>query len=264
MQSSKHISKISFIIKTVVSQPGLSFFLLAACAPSHQQIGEDLKSLGAHPRFQSQEKIIGENDLLPVNGDASNLPKNLQPLASAVGQLNVGCTATHIGNGLALTAGHCVSVSPRSSSSSCRSLGIVWGNRGTQPTLSVSKCLQIVERKYTGGLDFALLKIENPPSTFIPVETENPQSSRFVTMLSFPRMRPLEWSKNCEIREYNNPSLATLKFFHDCDSESGSSGAAIIDQQTLKIVGIHGGAGDEFNYGMFSSGFNLKIPKPAL
>jgi V8-like Glu-specific endopeptidase len=63
----------------------------------------------------------------------------------------------------------------------------------------------------------------------------------------------MEWSGECELRPYNKPEQAHQKFLHTCDSEGGSSGAAILDLDTLKIIGVHGGASDDFNYGMFSS-----------
>lgn len=205
----------------------------------------------SHKSQRGEEKIIGTSDLLPVTANADNLPEEMRHLVDAVGQLNVGCTATHIGAGLILTAGHCISQSPRSSTTSCRQLGVVWGNRGGNSKFTVSKCLEVKMRVYNDTLDYAILKVENPPEAFIPVELQKPDLPTQTTMLSFPRMRPLEWSGNCEIFSYDDPKRALKKFFHSCDSESGSSGAAILSRESLRIVGVHNGASDEFNYGMF-------------
>ncbi|MFZ9520869.1 MAG: trypsin-like serine peptidase [Silvanigrellaceae bacterium] len=198
-----------------------------------------------------EEKIIGENNLIPVTASADNLPVEMRHLVDAVGQLNLGCTATHIGSGLVLTAGHCISKSPRSSTNSCRHLGVVWGNRGGNTQLSASKCLEVKIRVYNDTLDYALLKVENPPAAFIPVETEPTTLTTPATMLSHPRMRPLEWSGICGLSVYEDPKRASEKFFHSCDSEGGSSGAAILSRESLRIIGIHNGASDELNYGIF-------------
>lgn len=235
----------------------LSLTLLAsvtACSGAPLQSG--IHQL--HLASSSQEKIIGENDLTPVALGGENLPIELRPFVKAIGQLNVGCTATHIGKGLVLTAGHCVSTSPRSSSKSCRSLGVVWGNTGGNKNLTVSKCLEVAARTYNAHTDFAVLRVANPPDTFIEVDLE-PQPSALnsnITMLSFPRMRPLEWSGRCAVSQYNDNSVAWKKFLHSCDSESGSSGAVLINTSSLKVMGVHGGASNELNYGMYTAAIN--------
>jgi len=211
-----------------------------------------------HLAGSSQEKIIGENNLTPVALEGENLPIELRPFVKAIGQLNVGCTATHIGKGLVLTAGHCISTSPRSSSKSCRTLGVVWGNIGGNKNLSVSKCLEVAARTYNAHTDFAVLRVANPPESSIEVDLETQPSAlnSNITMLSFPRMRPLEWSGRCAVSQYNDDSVAWKKFLHSCDSESGSSGAVLISTSSLKVIGIHGGASDELNYGMYTAAIN--------
>ena len=53
------------------------------------------------------EKIIGDNDLIAVDSTGSNIPERYHNLLNAFGRMSMGCTATHIGNGYVLTAGHC-------------------------------------------------------------------------------------------------------------------------------------------------------------
>lgn len=244
-------------------------------------------------RHSALEKVIGENDFTPVAHNGDNLPESLRPILGAIGQLNVGCTATHIGQGLVLTAGHCILSSPRSGAQYCRGVGVVWGNFGGNKNLSVSKCKEVLFKENTSAADVALIRVENPPEAFVPVDLGSssvtsamtlPRQS--ITLLSFPRMRPLEWSKSCEMLEYKKTeshnsttqvdrgfdastpwfevtalleSGAPKKFFHSCDTEPGSSGAALIDFSTVKIVGVHGGASDEFNYGTFLDSVIEKI-----
>lgn len=203
--------------------------------------------------FDELEKVIGENDFVPVNADASNLPWEIRSAVDGVGQLNVGCTATHIGDGLVLTAGHCISRSPRSRTSSCTRLGVIWGNYGGKKDYKVSKCVSIEAREYNERLDYAVLRVSNPPDAAIEVDWMPQDQNGPVAILSFPRMRPMEWSAGCETQTYHDPLRALVKFSHSCDTEGGSSGAPIFSADTYKLIGVHGGAGDELNYAMFVS-----------
>ncbi|NBX17116.1 MAG: serine protease [Proteobacteria bacterium] len=203
--------------------------------------------------LNNHEKIIGANDLVSVDANGENIPERLRGILDAIGQLSTGCTAAHIGNGLVLTAGHCIVVSPRSSSGSCRLIAVVWGNRKGNPKQSISKCETVLARNYTAAADYALLKVSTPPAAAITPDFQIPASTARLTMLSFPRMRPLEWSGFCEPSEHTNPDLRDRKFFHSCDSEGGSSGAPLIDEASLKITGIHAGSADDFNYGFYLS-----------
>jgi len=217
---------------------------------------------------QTPEKVIGENDFVPVAADAANLPLELQDAVSAIGQLNIGCTATHIGDGLVLTAGHCVTRSPRSRSKGCPQLGVIWGNYGGNKKYSVSKCITVEAREYNDRVDYAVLRVANPPSAVVEVDWEPQDQNISATILSFPRMRPMEWSPNCATHPYMDPVRAAVKFSHSCDTEGGSSGAPIFSADTFKMVGIHGGAGDELNYAMFVSALSQVVedirrrPKP--
>lgn len=222
----------------------------------------------SHAWAQAPEKVIGENDFVPVAADATNLPVELQDIVGAVGQLNIGCTATHIGDGLVLTAGHCVTRSPRARSKGCPQLGVIWGNYGGNKKYSVSKCITVEAREYNDRVDYAVLRVANPPEAFVEVDWAPQESILPVTILSFPRMRPMEWSPNCETEPYMDPVRAAVKFSHSCDTEGGSSGAPIFSADTFKMIGIHGGAGDDLNYAMFVSALGqivediLRRPKP--
>ena len=234
------------------SEKALSLVSICLLLSAGQAYAWD-SSILAQRESHHHEKVIGDNNLMPVSGDGTNLPAQLIPLMDAVGQLNVGCTATHIGDGLVLTAGHCISRSPRSGSDNCHLLGVVWGNRGAKPELKSSNCKSVVMRKYDSTYDFALLRVNNPPKASVSIDLAFSSQKVPLTMLSYPRMRPLEWSGYCTLHAYTDPARILKKFLHDCDSEGGSSGAALISTDSLAIVGLHNGASDELNYGMYLS-----------
>ena len=65
-----------------------------------------LTSCGSQETKHPSRRIIGERDLVPVSWHQVH-PKILH----SVGQMQLGCTVTHIGKGIAITAGHCFSQS---------------------------------------------------------------------------------------------------------------------------------------------------------
>ena len=73
---------------------------------------------------------------------------------------------------------------------------------------------------------------------------------RRTTLFSFPRKtEKLAWSKEC-VASISSGSSGWMTY--DCDTVDGSSGAPIIDAETLSILGVHNGAGSFFefwNYG---------------
>jgi V8-like Glu-specific endopeptidase len=234
------------------SPVALRLFVYSIATVAFSACGQHLASSGLLTlKSGTHEKIIGDRDLVAVDSDGSNVPAALRGLLDGIGQLSTGCTAAHIGNGLVLTAGHCISVSPRRSSNSCHLLGVVWGNRGVHPNLKVSKCKTVLHRTYTGTGDYALLEVSDPPPVALNLDFEVSEKPRRLTMLSFPRMRPMEWSGFCALREVPEKSIRDKKFFHTCDSDSGSSGAPLIDIESAKVIGIHAGSSDDFNYAFF-------------
>mgnify|MGYP001460537140 CR=1 FL=1 len=49
------------------------------------------------------KRIIGSNNLAPVENHFENFT-----VIASIGRMKKGCTATHIGSGLVITAGHCI------------------------------------------------------------------------------------------------------------------------------------------------------------
>lgn len=204
-----------------------------------------------------QNKIIGENDLVVVEADVSNIPYKYKDLLSAFGLLNdETCTATHIGNGYVLTAGHCFWAGPVVSKNlPCIGTTISWGVRKNLSPYLISVCERIVFAQHNITNDFAILKVSPIPETAINLELQRKaQAHDEITIFSHPDGQSLHWSKTCVIEPMTIFPSETMPY--RCDTSLGSSGAAIIDTTTNKVVGIHNGGaltepGVGMNYGTF-------------
>ncbi len=192
---------------------------------------------------EQTEKIIGDNDLVQVNALASNIPLKYRSLVDAFGHISGGCTATHIGNGYVLTAGHCfwADETPRLDEA-CPTVSVDWGFReGVAPYLK-SQCDRLVIALRNGKDDFALFKVSPvPPVAIAPEMNRRAVIGDTVTIFSHPDGLPLQWSKLCGIERLAHPDLPEGSIQHKCDTNPGSSGATLINALTLKIVGIHDG-----------------------
>jgi V8-like Glu-specific endopeptidase len=204
-----------------------------------QSVGEDHQSV-----------IIGTDDLVPVDEDGGNIPARYTSLLDAIGLVQpVGCTAVHIGDGIVLTAGHCVDPSRVD----CSRLEILWGFRGAQHGIT-STCASIIAFQHDENADWAVIKVVPTPPAVIPVDAcSEPAPGAAVTIFSHPNLMPLEWSNVCVIEPASQAGRSGIEFAHACDTLAGSSGAPIIDDTSLRVVGIHNGGSAPWNYGTFVS-----------
>lgn len=190
-----------------------------------------------------ESKIIGNNDLIAVNADASNVPLKYKNLVNAFGILSMGCTATHIGNGYVITAGHCFWAGEElQKDQPCSDTTVEWGVReGISPYLK-STCEKILFAQRNGKNDFAILKVFPVPDTAINVElARKAEAQDVITIFSHPEELPLRWSQTCIVESSVDSKLPPGSLQHQCDTNPGSSGATIIDANTNKVVGIHDG-----------------------
>lgn len=193
------------------------------------------------------DRIIGANDLILVNPDFSNIPAKFKSSMGAIGKLSTGCTVTHIGQGFAVTAGHCfpqyvLFEETVSEHQSCVGDTIDWAWTKGSVGLNTSKCLDVVavQRTFTGDIDFSIIKISNPPKAKIEIEwNKKPRAGSFVTIFSYPAEAELSWSKYCRIKKLTSVDVIPNQMHHVCDTEAGSSGAAVLDIISGKIVGLH-------------------------
>ena len=199
-----------------------------------------------------QAKVIGTNDFVVVKQDGANIPEKYRPLVNAFGRISMGCTATHIGNGVVLTAGHCFNApSVRKNNFACSSTTVKWGFRTDAAPYLTSKCTNVYAAQQNRDIDYAIFQVDVAPSASVEVDlSARPAYETSITIFSHPNSRPLEWSQTCTLAA---STTAPSEFFHGCDTEPASSGATVIDDAALAVVGIHDGAQGAFNYGTYLS-----------
>lgn len=194
-----------------------------------------LTACGAPSDQDSETKVvIGSNDLTYYNAR--------DRISGAIGIMaRIGCTATHIGEGYVVTAGHCVT------HSTCSSLfDVTWGyTEANRKGQGVSKCTKVLAREFNDERDYAIIKVENPPKYSFPLNLQDrPQKGDELTIYSHPMSRPLSWSGWCK----NKGDFDGKRFAYTCDTEGGSSGAVVLNKK-MQVVGVH-------NVGAASSGVN--------
>ena len=201
--------------------------------------------------------IIGQDDLIPVQEDGANIPSRYRHVLDAIGLIEFRvngkrfhCTGTHIGDGVMLTAGHCfkefgVSADTVLAQSLEKGSCIVhWGVRSIEGGYLESDCTVLLGAKFVvNGIDAAVVEVSPAPSARVELARTQVADGSRVTIFSHPRGRTLEWSQTCRLR-YGELSSG---FYHLCDTEPGSSGAAVLDYATLTIVGIHNAGLDTRN-----------------
>jgi V8-like Glu-specific endopeptidase len=227
--------------------------LAAGCA--NGEVGDG----GESTNEVMQGKIIGKNDLTPVIKDGANIPAKYSHLIDTFGILSMGCTATHIGNGLALTAGHCFhATSTRTDNVACPGVNVQWGFRKDKPSYLTSTCSVVLAMEQSGARDYAIFKVAPVPPVGVEIDlSARPDVDTTLTIFGHPARRPLEWSKVCPLKPSSAGGWGIDQFSHQCDTEPGSSGSTILDDTTLKVVGIHDGGNTQWNYGTYL--FNTPI-----
>jgi V8-like Glu-specific endopeptidase len=199
------------------------------------------------------EKIIGSNELTPVIQDGANIPSKYRPLIDAFGKISMGCTATHIGQGLVITAGHCFDApEKRINNRPCDKVTVEWGYRKDKAPYMKSNCTMILAAELNDNRDYAIFRVSPVPPVSVEMDLSvKPKIGSTLTIFGHPQLRPLEWSQTCTLENPSNGGWGTDEFSHQCDTEPGNSGSTILDDSTLKIIGIHDGGRVPWNYGTY-------------
>jgi len=204
------------------------------------------------------EKIIGENELTPVLNDGANIPERYRSLINGFGRMSMGCTATHIGDGLVISAGHCFEAPPnRTNNAKCDGIKVEWGVRKDKPAYLTSNCEKILAYETSDDRDYAIFKVDKAPPVKLAVDLSGrPRTDTKITIFGFPQLRPLEWSKTCAIKPGSgnagqSQDWGVDQFSHQCDTEPGNSGSTVLDDDSLVVVGIHDGGLLPWNYGTY-------------
>lgn len=231
-------------------------------------------------------KIIGNLPQIPVRADGSNIDRALLPALDAIGLISIstagGCTGTHIGSGLVLTAGHCFLNGARETSTlqqkavllqnqPCSGISVSWGYRGSPETGSprpiitlLSQCTQILFLERNANTDFALFRVNTAPDAKIALAFESSRTSNNtkLTLLGYPNLNPLEWSQYCPLINLAHSSemakfYGSGRLLYQCDTQRGNSGSALLAlsaKGALEIVGLHNDAaptGIPYNIGSY-------------
>ena len=185
-----------------------------------------LNSCGEVANKSRLSVVVGTNDLSYYLED--------DRISNSIGHIALGCTATHIGDGLVITAGHCIT------DLTCEDekYDITWNFRSNNfDGQLVSKCAKIVVSENHFNGDYALLRYETYPEQSLKIDLDQQlQYGDKLTIFSHPNHRALSWSKWCEYEGLLEDQ--TYRMSYTCDTESGSSGAAVLNEN-FDIVGIH-------------------------
>ncbi len=203
-----------------------------------------ITTLGLFAEAKIVDKIIGDDDLVLVTPDASNIPLKYRKIIDAFGMVSPSaCTATHIGNGYVLTAGHCFwATAELQRDQDCSDTTIQWGRREDLAPYVTSQCEKVIVQQTDDLNDFAIIKVSPaPPVSIAPDMSRRAVISDTLTVFSHPNELPLHWSKLCGVERLSHEELPPNTLQHKCDTNPGSSGATLINVLSLKIVGIHDG-----------------------
>ena len=173
--------------------------------------------------------IVGKNDLQFYLND--------NQWSKAIGRMMYGCTVTHIGNGYVITAGHCVS--NREDCSNNDDFLVRWSDLFGRPEPAkeeLSRCIEVVALEKTALKDYAILRYDNVPVESLRVNlASNVEYGDQLTILSHPLNQPLSTSGPCHyLGNYKGSNMLS----YDCDTQAGSSGAAVLNER-MEVVAIH-------------------------
>jgi V8-like Glu-specific endopeptidase len=220
--------------------------LLAACADVEATAEEE-------EGFTSESQIMGANDLVVVKEDGANIPAKYRPLVDAFGQLSMGCTATHVGDGLVVSAGHCFNKTKtgRRDGVPCTEHSVKWGLRVDKAPYLTSRCTSIVAEEWSDKRDYAFLRVTPIPPVKVDLKSgKRPAFETKITIFGHPQKRPLEWSQTCRLKNRSIGGFA-FGFAHRCDTEPGNSGSTILDDASLEVIGVHDGGSTAANYATY-------------
>ena len=172
----------------------------------------------------------------------------------AVGRLfrndDYKCTAFHVGNGVVLTAGHCVPYECHvDGAQPATSLSIKWSAPEGVPA-RVSAVTRVLSCVRSYSLDYAVLRVSDPPREWLSLEAnwKIPQAKGVpLFMITYPDKDTLSIVDGCSSQNFSGSHLISdYNFIHSCSVSPHSSGSPILLEGSRLVVGIHqGGIGDE-------------------
>lgn len=208
-----------------------------------QQLGRDDRRAAPEPGVN---EVIDDDDRHHDRRAPTSRQRGPDPL-DAFARFGA-CTATHIGQGYFLTAGHCVDQQPGFVGFRPRPCGapieLRTGKTGT---------CRVLAYRFDAKNDHALVALDDPT-----LATGLPHWS-----VDYGFDWPKEKKRWIQLYGYSGGQLRVNfgctgrwdgkrgRVLHDCDTEGGDSGSALVDAINGQIIGVHGGAlpGRRSNYG---------------
>jgi alpha-tubulin suppressor-like RCC1 family protein/S1-C subfamily serine protease len=151
------------------------------------------------------------------------------------------CSGTLVAENLVLTAGHCVSAT------GCGSTRVVFGyalNAGGEvpplPADQVASCAEIVSRSNSGGLDFALVRLDRTPPGVSPVPVRVGDRALELDQKLFVIGHPTGLPQKVADNAWVSATRADkLDFFSaNLDAFPGNSGGGVFDEDSGELVGL--------------------------
>jgi len=196
--------------------------------------------------------IHGADDRIEINEKADNIPQRYSSLVDAIGVFGDNCTVTHVGNGVAITAGHCLSRSATAlGKHPCGNISIRWGERqSTKPSLE-SKCISVLAERTTNDVDYAFVTVDPIPKVSVELNVDGrAPDGASISFIGYPGDGKAFWTTECEKLPKDSSHIpGANKFKYQCDSDGGMSGAALIESTSMKIIGIHNGGNSAWSFG---------------
>jgi len=217
----------------------LVFALTACSAPSES----------APAASQQQGLICNTNDNQNVEtyAAADGVPASFVAAHQrAVG--NYGCSGTLIGNGLFLTAAHCLPPGMTGG-------GSIWFNDhlGADGEPIAAEAYPIAEvLEDSGSSQLGLLRLWNEPEKrygFTPIENRLPAVNEELVLighpyqLSNPALPDGSNYKAVEVGQVSSVDASVIRYKH-LDTRGGASGAGLLSAVSGRLVGVHNAGGD--------------------
>lgn len=138
------------------------------------------------------------------------------------------CGASHMGDGLVLTAGHCLMSSASLSRSSCADFSVKWDSGGTS-----SACSEVIHLNTKPFEDYALLRVSNAPSAQFgkPLTTQNNDRPAFF----------VSGGQGVKCTLAKAGGTAPGHYVGRCDSMPGQSGTlvfSVTDTEEIQPLGL--------------------------
>lgn len=213
---------------------------------------------GGEPLFVNDQDQVESRTVCASNDmeEMKKLDDAMNKMGMPIGNLRGGrlsCTGTLVDKDLFLTARHC--------KVSCSSMTVSFGYLGRDQ--QKFPCKEIVEAgESPTNQDYMLVRLEGNPGVqwgWYDMSDRDVEIGTKLLMIHHPGGTPMKVSrKNCSFKTEKNGL-----FYHDCDTNPGSSGSAILvpnydNPELSRIVAVHTLGGCNSSSTKYNSGPSMK------